>query len=41
LNKFLFLVTAAILFGGQGCRTQFKREPHSYHLCQTGFNLVL
>jgi hypothetical protein len=27
LKKFLFLVTAAILNGGQGCRTQFWKEP--------------
>jgi hypothetical protein len=27
LKKFLFLVTAAILNEGQGCRTQFRKGP--------------
>jgi hypothetical protein len=27
LKKFLFLVTAAILNGGRGCRTQFWKGP--------------
>jgi hypothetical protein len=40
LKKFLFLVTAAILNGGQGCRTQFERDPPRDYPCQVWFNLV-
>ena len=27
MKKFLFLVTAAILNGGRGCQTQFRKGP--------------
>jgi hypothetical protein len=40
LKRFLFLVTVAILNGGQGCRTHFERDPPRDHPCQVWFNLV-
>ena len=40
MKKFLFLVTAAILNGGQGCQTQFWKRPTQGPSLQVWFNLV-
>jgi hypothetical protein len=39
-EKFHRNLTAAILNGGQSCRTQFWKEPTRDHPCQVRFNLV-
>jgi len=40
LKKSIYLVTAAILNGVRGCRTQFWKGPLKDHPCQIWFNLV-